>query len=764
MKFLKLFRVFVLLLCMNLTVDFVYADGIIIPEPVPDIPRIIPLAIKYHHVNISIDNQYAETKVDQVFLNEYRRDLEGTYIFPLPEEASISGFSMYVDDEELTGELLGKDKARQIYEDIVRRMKDPALLEYVERSMFKVRIYPIPAMGEKRVKLEYSEVIKCDSGICRYVYPLEPEKFSPKPLESVVINVKIESKQAIKAVYSPSHKIFVKRVDDFNVEVSYEAENVKPDKDFILYYTVSDEDFGVNLLTYRENGVDGFFMLMLAPREEVSNKDVIPKDFVFVLDTSGSMSGEKIEQAKNALKFCINNLNERDRFNIITFSTDVKKFREELAVADSGNIGEALKFIDGIDAVGGTNIHDALLDALKYSSSNRASMTVFLTDGKPTVGTTDIEQILVDVKDANKKNSRIFVFGVGYDVNTHLLDRLSGQNKGVSEYVKPEEDIEVKVSGFYSKVSNPILSDLSLEFKGIKVEDMYPREIPDLFKGSQLIRFGRYSGSGDTVVELTGYVGDKGRKFIYEVGFSKENPDNEFIPRLWATRKIGYLLDEIRLHGEDKELVDEIIELSLEYGIMTPYTSFLVEVDTDMGRPVHMEETKNMFDSILAKQGFRAPTGGSAVDSAEATRGLRESYVAETGSEKVKHLGVKTFYNKTGVWRDNDYSREKAIQVRYGSDTYFKLLQDYPEVGKYLSLGTKVDFCYRDKCFSVGEEGDGSTVVTIPTTTTISTVSSTTSTTPVQGEKPGALLGTVVIIAVVLVISLGILLWSRKRD
>ncbi|MEA3254416.1 MAG: VIT domain-containing protein [Candidatus Altiarchaeota archaeon] len=755
----RIYGIFVLIIFLNLLIPHVAADGIIIPEPMPDIPRTTPLAIKYHHVNISIDNQYAETKVDQVFLNEYSRDLEGTYIFPLPKEASISGFSMYVDGEELTGELLKKDKARRIYEDIVRRMKDPALLEYVERDMFKVRIYPIPARGEKRVTLGYSEVIDCDSGICRYVYPLEPEKYSPTPLESVVINVEIESKQSIKAIYSPSHKISVKRVDDFNVEVSYEAENVKPDKDFILYYTVSDEDFGVNLLTYREGSEDGFFMLMLAPKQEVSGEDVIPKDFIFVLDTSGSMSGEKIRQAKNALKFCINNLNERDRFNIITFSTDVKKFREELAAANSGDIEEALKFIDGIDAVGGTNIHDALLDALKYSNSNRASMTVFLTDGKPTVGTTDIEKILVDTKDANKKNSRIFVFGVGYDVNTHLLDKLSGQNKGVSEYVKPEEDIEVKVSSFYSKVSNPILSDLSLEFKGITVEEMYPKEISDLFKGSQLIRFGRYSGSGDTLVELTGWVGDKERKFIYEVGFPKENQDNEFIPRLWATRKIGYLLDEIRLHGEDKELVDEVIELSLEYGIMTPYTSFLVEVDTDMGRPVHMEETKNMFDSILAKQGFRAPTGGSAVDSAEATRDLRESYVAETGSEKVKHLGAKTFYSKKGVWRDNDYSGEKAVHVKYGSDTYFKLLQDYPEVGRYLSLGKRVNFCYRNNCFSVGEEGEGLTVITIPSTT--STISSTSST--IQKDKPDALLGTVLIIAIVLAISLGVLVWSRKR-
>lgn len=761
MKSFRLFEIFVLLLCISFTIGLVSADGIIIPEPIPDIEHIPPLAIKYHHVNVTIDNQYARTEIDQVFLNDFYRDLEGTYIFPLPEEASISKFSMYVDNEELVGEILEKDRAREIYESIVRRLKDPALLEYVGRNMFKARVYPIPAKknnipGEKRIKLSYEEIVKCDSGVCRYVYPLEPERFSSKPLESVVITVKLKSNQPIKTIYSPTHEISIKRKDDYSAEISYEGENLLPEKDFELYYTLSEEDFGVNLLTHRGSGEDGFFMLMVAPKQDIKEK-IIAKDMVFVIDTSGSMSGKKIEQAKNALDFCIKNLNEDDRFNIITFESNIEKFSDKLVSADPEEVSNALDFVNKIESRGGTNINEALLEALKMMNGDeRPNIIVFLTDGKPTVGVRDIEKILENVENANTKNTRIFVFGVGYEVNTHLLDKISQQNKGVSEYVKPEEDIEVTISNFYTKIRNPVLSDLELEFENIPVKDVYPKELPDLFKGSQLITFGRYSGSGDSLITLRGRIGDKEKTFTYEATFPRQNPRNEFIPRLWATRKIGYLLDEIRLHGEEKELIDEIIELSLKYGIMTPYTSFLVEVDTEYGRPVRKEETRNLFDSILHKGEFWAPTGTGAVRSAEKTKELKSSDVYETGSERVKSIGTKTFYYKDDVWTDNSYSSEmKTTDIVYGSETYFQMLKDYPEIGKYLSLGKKVKFCLGNECFNIGEHGATTSTVTIPSTTT----------TIQEGEeKPDVLSQTLLIVGSIVIICAGILIWSRIRE
>jgi len=748
----------VLLLCVFYSLEFACADGIIIPDPTPEIPK-PELAIKYHHVNVSIDNQYAETEIDQVFINPYSRDLEGSYIFPLPEGASIHDFSMFVDGEELKGEILEKEKARQIYEDIVRRLKDPALLEYIDRNTFKARVYPIPANGEKRIKLRYSEIIKCDSGICRYVYPLDVERFSSMPLESVVIVVRIKSREPIKSVYSPTHEISVDRISDYEVEVSYEEESVKPEKDFELYFTLSEEDFGLNLLTYKKGDEDGYFMLMLAPRVEIAQDEIIPKDIIFVLDTSGSMSGKKIERAKNALEFCIENLNEEDRFNVITFNTDVDKFSNEIMDVNSENRENALNFVKEIGAGGGTNINDALLEALKMlSRSDRASMIVFLTDGKPTVGTTNTEKILNNVKNANKNNARIFVFGVGYDVNTHLLDKISQQNSGVSEYITPDEDLEIKISNFFSKINNPILSDLELDFGQINVKNLYPTELPDLFKGSQIIVFGRYENSGDTAITLRGRVDGEEKSFSYDAEFPSISEENDFIPRLWATRRIGYLLEQIRLHGEEKEIVDEIIELSLRYGIITPYTSFLVDVDTEHGRPTRIEEARNLFDQILGATAFKAESGVGAVKGAKTTWELQRTETYQT-AERVRVVELKTFYLRDGIWIDNEYSPKKeTIKIKYDSETYWNLVRENPEIGKYLSLGRNVRFCIRDKCYEIGEEGIEHGEIEIPTTVPYSTTIS-----PRPPRDNTALINTTIMVAMVIVVCAVILIWNRLR-
>lgn len=316
------------LLILALNASITFADGIIIPRPRPGEPILPPLAIKYHHVHIEINNQVAKTDIDQVFINDQHRDIEGTYIFPLPEKAAISEFAMWTDGKRLVGEILDKEKARKIYEDIVRRMKDPALLEYIGTNMFKASVYPIPARGEKRIQLNYTQILKLDFGICYYFYPLNTEKFSPRPLNNVTITAKITSNVPIKSVYSPTHNIKITKKDDYNIIVSYEENNVKPDKNFELYYTVSKEDIGLNLLTHKEKAEGGFFMVLVSPKQEI--KKTIKKDIAFVVDTSGSMAGEKIHQAKESLKFCINSLNIGDRFNLISFSTEIEKFKPDL--------------------------------------------------------------------------------------------------------------------------------------------------------------------------------------------------------------------------------------------------------------------------------------------------------------------------------------------------------------------------------------------------------------------------------------------------
>ncbi len=369
----------------------VMADGIVIPHPPPDVPIVeVPyLTIRYHRVTVTIENQVATTHVDQVFVNEGSHEVEGTYIFPLPEDATISEFSMWVDGEKLEGQVLERDEARGIYEDIVRRRRDPALLEYVGRDAFQASIYPIPPGGERRVELEYSEVLQMDNGLVEYVYPLNTEKFSPRPLEEVVVNVTVRSNEPLKAIYSPSHDVDIVRQGDYSAVAGYEEYGVKPDRDFVLYYTVSQEEVGVNLLSYRpDSSGNGFFLLLAAPKVELDAQEIIAKDVLLVLDVSGSMHGDKIEQAKQALGFVLDNLNDEDRFNVIAFSTAIRSYAQDLVPA--GERGEARDFVARLDANGSTDINRALLEALSMADGDRPTIVIFLTDGLPTVGEVEI--------------------------------------------------------------------------------------------------------------------------------------------------------------------------------------------------------------------------------------------------------------------------------------------------------------------------------------------------------------------------------------
>ncbi len=706
-----------LIILSFIIVGIAHADGfIIIPRP-PQERTFIPLSIKYHHVETEINNQVTTTKVDQVFLNENNQDLEGIYIFPLPKDASISNFVMFVDGKPVKGEILDKEKARNIYDDIVRKMKDPAILEYIDRGAFRVSIYPIPARGEKRIQLEYSEVLKYDMGLCKYVYPLNTEKFSAKPISSVTVSVKIKSDNPIKSVYSPSHGININRKNDNEIKLSYEASYVKPDKDFELYYTVSDKDFGLNMLSYREKGEDGFFMLLIAPKYETTGDDVIEKDLIFVLDKSGSMQGEKIEQAKNALKFCIKSLKEKDRFSIISFSTDVDELDKALIPASKANIDKAEKYINKIEAVGGTNIDEALQTALKKQpNANRPMMILFLTDGLPTVGEKDINKILKNVDKSKSKNLRIFAFGVGNDVNTHFLDNLAEENGGVSQYVKPSEDIEVSVSSLYIKISEPMLSNLKIRSGSVKIKEIYPKSIPDIFKGSQLVVLGQYEGSGLTEITLDGDVRGKNQSIVNKALFADKNTNNDFIPRLWAQRKVGYLLGEMRTSGENNEIKDEIIRLSKKYGIITPYTSFLVLPEEEAsGLPAVARDRVRREALTKSSVNVRADKGADAVDASKNLGEMKYSSAPMTSarpkmrnggeeSVEIKYLGIKTFALKKGVWTDIEYEQDmKVIEIKYGSDEYYDLLAMSSELGKYLALGKNIIICYEGKCYKIKE-------------------------------------------------------------
>jgi len=552
------------------------ATGFLVPKD----EGIPPLAIKYLRVDTTIDNQVATTRIVQEFQNSTGRDLECTYIFPLPEGAAIRDFAMYIGGKRMKGELLEKDRARQVFEEIVRRMKDPGLLEYIDCQVLRMRIYPVPANGTQKVELEYTEVVPMDEGLAEYVFPLRTGDRASRTLEDFTVAVRIKSDVPLKSVYSPTHEVGVSRPSDHEAVAGVETKAALLDKDFHLFYAVGKKDFGLNLMTYRPDPKEpGMFLILLSPGSETGADQRVPRDLLFVLDTSGSMKGEKIEQAKKALKFCIEKLEPQDRFAIVQFSTVAQAFPDagKWADASAESKARAAAWIDSFEAAGGTNIGEALDLALGLPLEDARPATVlFLTDGRPTVNVTDIEALSQKAKEKNKRNLRFFTFGVGDDVNTKLLDRLSGETGGLPEYIRPDEPIDGKVTRLFVKMIHPVLVNLELEIPGVKVTEMYPRPLPDLFRGSQLVLVGSYTGSGDSVIRLKGKVQKKAEEFVYEGTFPEKAVDRSFIGPLFAHRKIGYLLDEIRLHGESQELRDEVVRLSLKYGIETPYTSYLV--------------------------------------------------------------------------------------------------------------------------------------------------------------------------------------------
>ncbi len=673
------------------------ADGFIIPDRRPGEPA-PPLSVKYHRVKVEIDGQVARTSVDQVFLNPGGRDIEGTYIFPVPEGASVSGFAMFVGDRRIEGEILSSAEARRTYEDIVRRMKDPGLLEYLGRDLFRARVYPIPARGEKRVQISYTEVLKAEGGLVRYLYPLATERFSRDPLEDVGVTVRVSSPVPVVNIYSPSHRVSVRREGPGTAVAGYEARDVRPDKDLLLYYSLSPDDVGLSFLG--EDGPDGgYFLFLASPRFAAAGERVAAKDVILVLDSSGSMSGTKMRQAKEAARFILGHLGREDAFTLVDFDDGVTPFTDALVPATPEHVGRALAFVEAIEDTGGTNINDALLTALaRTRGGGRPGYVLFLTDGLPTSGTTDTADILANAAKADVHRSRIFVFGVGHDVNTRLLDGLATGHRGTSVYVGEDEDLERALSGFYEKIASPVLSDLAVEFRGVETSRVYPKVLPDLFKGSQLVLVGRATGRGPVTAVLTGRTGGQARRFVLEGARMGSGGRLSFLPRLWATRRIGDLLEEVRLRGSEPELVAEIERLGLKYGIVTPYTSFLVTereaLALDAAAPAAREA---VLGGVVA--------GAGAVRAAKATLAFKnDDRPSQADSERILYKEDKTFYLRDGVWTDSEYGAGSPVQeIAFDSEEFYRLLAAKPGLAKYLSVGRNVVVVFEGTTYRIVE-------------------------------------------------------------
>ena len=670
--------------------------------PRPPLPATDELQLQNQKADVEIGAASARVQLKQTFLNPQARQIEGTWLWSVPPGAAISDLAVTLGGKKIAAEILPADKAREIYTGIVRQLRDPAILEFVGRDLVRAQIFPIPANGKVEVELTYSQPLQGN----RFSLPLR----SPGARDNVAASVDVTfANRDVRAILSPSHPVEIGRSGD---QTRVTGEFSSTDRDFSLLWTRGEGAVDLQMLTYQSpTETDGFFLLLAAPDPRQGEKQIEAKDVTFVFDTSGSMNdGDKIEQTRRALQTLLSNLRPDDRFNIVTFASDVKPFRDALTPATKANLDAARAFIAHIKAVGGTNIEAALDKAIEETPSDKARprQIVFLTDGLPTVGETRVEKLLDEAQKANDNGARIWTFGVGFDVNTRLLDGLAAENGGDADYVLPAEDIETKVGALYQKIAYPVLTDLKLDFNGLEVYDVYPRRLPDLFRGGQMIVMGRYKTTPKTG-NLSGTLGGQTREFT-----GAQSKGGDELPRLWATRKVGFLIEDARRANSplDGEVRDEILGISQKYGVVTPLTAALITEDETPRRPVPMLGDIPMIGGVFRGRGatnapqleagaggfgagganYGAISGAGAVAASQAQKQLQQGYAAPIARADAKIAGGKTFVLRDGVWTDSAFDAAKFANpkiIKFGSDEYFALLSDQ-QIAQWLSVGEQI--------------------------------------------------------------------------
>jgi Ca-activated chloride channel homolog len=688
-----------------------FADGLIVPIR-PDYRVRGTWAVKYHRVDIKVRDQVADVSIDQAFVNTGKGMLEAEYFFPLPPTAAIDSLTLVVDGKDFKGRILPADEARRIYLEVVRTKRDPALLEYVNYGLYRTSAFPLLPGKEVHVTIHYTDICRKEGDLFEVFYPLNTEKFSALPLEEVAVRVDILANGPLSAVYSPTHSVTVNRPAPNHVLAAYTAARETPVSDFRLLYQPAKEAVGATVLSYypRDNE-DGYFLMMVSPTPRPDKGAAItPKDLVIALDHSGSMMGDKLAQAKSSLAFVLRNLNPQDRFNVIAYNDVIDPLFEGLVGNQKENIDKALGMIDRVRDGGSTNIHDALIAALKAvgsgSGEKRAQYVLFLTDGLPTVGQTKETAILNDTLSANASKARIFAMGIGYDVNVRLLDNLVGQNRGISAYVKERENLEPKISSLYNKIKSPVMTDLAVKFGNVRVTMTYPQVLPDLFDNDQIIMVGRYARPGRTDIAVTGQYMGRHQNFEYaaELADRSDRFGYAFVEQLWAVRRMGYLLDQIQLNGQSKEVVDELVRLSKQYGIITPYTSFLADERINLANTADLLQIaeaqasmlKGNVDGAVAQVGASNRAAMNQATMAPAQSTIQAGGAAQIGSSTVKAyesnqterlanvqaVGNRALYRRGQQWIDStvvdqpvEQLNRNAKSVAQFSEEYFRLAQ-----------------------------------------------------------------------------------------
>lgn len=722
------------------------AQGLLIPTD----ERLTPLALASHHVAVEIQDHGAVTHVTQEFENRTGQMLEATYYFAIPPGSVTTDFALWMNGERISGEVLPRDQARATYEGIVRRMRDPGLLEYVDGELFQARIFPVPANGRQRVEITFATTLSQQGDTLHYRYPLHA---SAGEIGSFVVEGTVESRHPIASLYAPYHAIDDETVGDRSRRFSMEHRRVDPDQDFELFIGLAGDDVGFSMLTWDDGSrEDGYFMLTLAPSPELEQLDVLPKQVTFVVDTSGSMSGEKIEQAREMLRYSVRNLGPDDTFQLIGFSGSVRALFDAPMPATRRHIDDALRFIDGLRAQGNTNISDALARALRDPASpDRPHTILFVTDGLPTAGETGTDQILQATRRGiSDGDRRVFAFGVGYDVNTNLLDGIAQRGRGESGYVRPGEDMSDIIGGFYDRIGAPLLTQLALDFGDARVRDLYPNPLPDLYRGRSVTVFGRLDANQSGEVRVTGRAAREQITMTYGADFSApEGVDTSFVASLWASRRVQSLLDAIAEQGETASRREEVVALATRWGIVTPYTSYLavepgealanqatVRPRTTTGQDWDGElddaaEAEPMRRDAFGMGGvgrgggstgiatrsaspmappaaaaapsadFRGSTGAQAVEGAIARNERRQRTVIEE-QQATRQVAGRTFVRQGELWVEQGLEQRRADQVVDAmSDAYFALLRDNPDLREILALGDQVRFRFAGEIWEI---------------------------------------------------------------
>ncbi len=733
-------------LAVVLVVTFVHAT-LVGPTLASQGPR-AAITIESLVAEVTITDGLATTSIEQVFRNHGPTPAEESYLWPIPEGAAVSSFSLWIDGKETKGEVLDGGAARGVYLDIVRRQRDPGLLEWVGHGCVRASIFPIEAGGTARVRLRYQSVLSPSAAGLELELPLRLGALVPGDAFTLVASGTITTTKPLGAVQCTTHAIDVVRSGAHGLRWSMEETGSETPRDLRLALSPAVGDFGAMLVAHREAGEPGTFLLTVSPRGDATPAQRTPIDAVFVLDVSGSMRGEKLEQALRAVGQCLDRLAPDDRFEIVRFATDAQACLGALQPATPETLARAREWLAGSRASGGTNLAGGLAAALAAAASvDRRGLAILVSDGAPTVGERSPAAIVAASRAQAPARLRLFSFGVGDDVNADLLDRLVEECRGAREYVRPGEVIDAKVVKLFEKASHPVLESARLDVSQLEAFDVDSLEPADLFRGAQVVASGRFRATGPRRVTLLARVGGEEREWHFVVDLPAEEERHGEIPALWARRRAGRLLDALRLHGPNDELVDEVGRLALQHGIVTPYTSHLVLEDVHrlgaargVGPPRSGQLRYGSFtrerplpypppaDGVPGPRtpGPRSPAGpsgpttpavggpvtgpsggggwlardpaqdllrggsGSVARSIEIQELSRGFSGGEGNPQRIQRVGGKVFHRIGGVWvdaaLDGDRDREPR-KVGYLSPEYFALLEADPRLAPFLALG-----------------------------------------------------------------------------